>query len=110
MYNYLHLAKTGFWVLNEQFLGIFLEKMSFKLIPMNYKISKSHVTRLKSSTDIKTHQHNDLKCLDIKLTLGVKRFHHFLLVDTLADRTVSPLKTHTKKCASIINAICPFTA
>ena len=109
-YNSLYLVKSGFLGDFWAIFGIFLEKMSFELIPRYYKIPKSHITWLKISTDIKTHQHYHLRCLDIELTLCVKGFHQFLLVDTLADHTVSPLKPHTKKCASITNSICLFTA
>ena len=50
-----------------------------------------------NTTDDKTHQHYHLRCLDIELTVGVKGFHQFLLVDKLADHTVSPLKPYIKK-------------
>ena len=50
----------------------------------------------KNTTDIKTHQYQDLRCLDVELAIGVKRFYQFLLVDTSADHTVSPIRQHIK--------------
>ena len=75
--------KVVFLVIINQFLGVFREKTSFKLIPRNKKVSKSHVTQPKNTTENRTRQHYDLKCLDIKLALGLEGFHKFLLVDNI---------------------------